>query len=550
MASQSSAEHLWRKVRVLSIAIDIKSDDYQLFLKRSDVYFQLRLFRLSALDASTAISLDDVRPDAVYKKSQALVALERYTEAESVWRNFQTVCPDSPRSEDQLRHLRYLAVKNIGFEERHCKLVSQNTRSVSEAIERALSFEIDDEPSSPTTASKSLPVAPSEPNNNRSALHLNSIKGGAIFARSNSPTESDETTPSNTLNYDLPLNLSKKSAEQVPFVHVPDFSFEKRVPSPTLSLQSIGFDTEECVETFAFATRSSSDRELLETPTKQTIRRLEKISPRKPNTVRKATPTPTSKSDTVIDTNSNLPGFQPKDIIEELINCPSFHRKLAETINKVYTLETTADVNDAVTKSNNTPVIPKTVETTDQAGMQMVATSEPSDLSFEELDAILESYEVNMPEEAIKNIMTGIENDPVYEEFLTLCQKKFTPNVDDSEMASSPLSGFDNNVDSEQLLESPQRPANECAGAKNQQPIVERVDQISSRSIRPAATASGIDRTFTMIRSSATHVKSKRSRVGHTEKRRKHIKKVDKRQFDHVKPYPDFVKNLMDFVDV
>ena len=137
-------EAILKKINLASFAININFDDYNSYCRRSALYESLGLFKLSLDDAVKAISIDRAKDDAYIHQAKAFAGLKKYAEAEKSLND----CLAITRNKrdlilSQLEHLRYLAVKQIGFSEQICALVSKQFGTIKDAENNA--FTMDEE---------------------------------------------------------------------------------------------------------------------------------------------------------------------------------------------------------------------------------------------------------------------------------------------------------------------------------------------------------------------------------------------------------------------
>ena len=138
-------EAILKKIYLASFAINLNFDDYNSYCRRSALYESLGLFKLSLDDAVKAISIDQTKDDGYIHQAKAFTGLKRYSEAEKcLTERLQFTKHECDQILSQLENLRYLAVKQIGFDDRISQLASKKFRTIDEAINGAFSMDLDE----------------------------------------------------------------------------------------------------------------------------------------------------------------------------------------------------------------------------------------------------------------------------------------------------------------------------------------------------------------------------------------------------------------------
>lgn len=152
-ACDDSPDVLWRKVKLTSVAINSNYNDYNLYCRRAALYEKLGMFRLSLDDSNKAIGLNASKYEAYLSQAHAYVGLKMYSEAEQTLLNVRDPSASCDLLRQQLCRLRFLAVKQIGFDDQTSELASRKFNTVSDAIEGALNMDLE------TPASMNVPQA-------------------------------------------------------------------------------------------------------------------------------------------------------------------------------------------------------------------------------------------------------------------------------------------------------------------------------------------------------------------------------------------------------
>lgn len=138
-------EVILKKINLASFAININFDDYNSYCRRSALYESLGLFKLSLDDAVKAISIDRTKEDGYIHQAKAFAGLKKYSEAEKSLNDCLTI---TRNKRDlilvELEQLRYLAVKQIGFDDQISSLASKRFTTINDAINGAFSMDLDD----------------------------------------------------------------------------------------------------------------------------------------------------------------------------------------------------------------------------------------------------------------------------------------------------------------------------------------------------------------------------------------------------------------------
>jgi len=124
-------------------------------------------------------------------------------------------------------------------------------------------------------------------------------------------------------------------------------------------------------------------------------------------------------------------------IVEELINYPVLHEKLAQSINRVFNGENVPipdDKNEASSNlhqnqshSNHSTHIHHHENSTTNDNSISIKSPDANDVldrTLTEEGNNIEANEIQLPETAIQDILSGLENDPVFNDFLNICSNK------------------------------------------------------------------------------------------------------------------------------
>ena len=138
-------EAILKKINLASFAINLNFDDYNSYCRRSALYESLGLFKLSLDDAVKAISIDRTKDDGYIHQAKAFAGLKKYAEAEKSLNDCLTITQNKrDLILGQLEHLRYLAVKQIGFDDQISSLASRRFTTINDAINGAFSMDLED----------------------------------------------------------------------------------------------------------------------------------------------------------------------------------------------------------------------------------------------------------------------------------------------------------------------------------------------------------------------------------------------------------------------
>ena len=139
-------EAILKKINLASYAININFDDYNSYCRRSALYESLGLFKLSLDDAVKAISIEKAKDDGYIYQAKAFAGLKRYSEAEkSLIDCLMITKVKHAQISNQLENLRYLAVKQIGFDDQVCLLASKRFNTINDSINGAFSMDLEHE---------------------------------------------------------------------------------------------------------------------------------------------------------------------------------------------------------------------------------------------------------------------------------------------------------------------------------------------------------------------------------------------------------------------
>lgn len=112
-------------------AVKLNSTDFRFFCNRSYCYEKLRQYDKALEDAQAAIELNPHRVKPLFRKGKALVGLRQYEEAEEVFKQVLKKDPDCEATKSELLQLRYIALRDIGFDIDAALLAAKRTSSIT-----------------------------------------------------------------------------------------------------------------------------------------------------------------------------------------------------------------------------------------------------------------------------------------------------------------------------------------------------------------------------------------------------------------------------------
>ena len=483
-------DNIWRKIRFTSIALNNQFGDYSLYLKRSDLYFDLQLYRLCLDDVDRAISLHPDRTDAILRKSNAYIALEMFNEAEQTLLKYLQRKPPCDLVQQQLQKVRYESIKRIGFKNSVCTRIAQVTDSVDSAIDRALSMdqdELEEEEGREAEEQRIPSVNTLRQLDNLSRTH---------FVQMSCP----ESTVATEQNRNKAI-----AAAQHP---QPLFTQPSCLAEP---LKPVSME-----ETSSSSLNNTLDTFFSTTPSKR-IFTDDRYSPRKPSKVKRS------------DVNIN-------SFLDDLINCPSFHEKIAETINKVYWTDTTVGKQES-------PQISLPIENVQPISAPI---KDPiADVLHEFLDSITDKSSV-------------LTDDPIFNEISIL----FDPKKSDSQATTvGTESRFESIVVAppsiamgsyelddycpEPLYLVQDADVSSVQASAGNETFVKNNTPEMNENLETSENYSDKVNTFKTVNYAEKCTAQANEPLLARPKFRKRVRK----KFPHVKPYPDIVKNLMKNLD-
>lgn len=201
-------EAILKKISLASYAININYDDYNSYCRRSVLYESLGLFKLSLDDAVKAISIDQTKDDGYIHQAKAFAGLKKYSEAERSLNDCLTITRSNrDLILSQLEHLRYLAVKQIGFDDQISSLASKRFGTINDSINGAFSMDLEDE-----EATKSDGQMNSA--NISSNLPVNSNPNGDLNSSSNSARNAIQFSVNNPMQGQAPSGQQSNGQQQ------------------------------------------------------------------------------------------------------------------------------------------------------------------------------------------------------------------------------------------------------------------------------------------------------------------------------------------------
>lgn len=126
-------------IRFYTKAIALNAEDFRFFCNRYWCYENIKAYQLALEDADRAIKLNPFRAKPLFMRGRALVGLKRYEQAEQAFATAEKM--DSHATEDyqeELLNVRYLALKEIGFDEICCMEMARKHSTIQQGIEGIL----------------------------------------------------------------------------------------------------------------------------------------------------------------------------------------------------------------------------------------------------------------------------------------------------------------------------------------------------------------------------------------------------------------------------
>ncbi|KAK4337347.1 hypothetical protein RND71_043617 [Anisodus tanguticus] len=206
-------EAVLKKINLASFAININFDDYNSYCRRSTLYESLGLFKLSLDDAVKAISIDNQRDEGYLIQAKALTGLKKFNEAEkSLNECLSKANCNRELVLNQLESLRYLGVKEIGFDDQICLLASRKFSTLNEAINGAFSMDLDDLEPNDNTIIQNNPIT----YNNNDNCHIQQMSysdNQSLISSQSNLMQVAEENPSSTLIGNNILNENEANNE-------------------------------------------------------------------------------------------------------------------------------------------------------------------------------------------------------------------------------------------------------------------------------------------------------------------------------------------------
>lgn len=120
-------------IQVFIKAIELNSQDYRFYLNRSYCYEQIKDYRAALKDAEMAI---EINPSAkgFFRKGCSLVGLKNYQEAEIAFKKVLEFDQNCKEAIEELQHVKFSALKKMGYDEQTAACYAKNFDSVKSAI--------------------------------------------------------------------------------------------------------------------------------------------------------------------------------------------------------------------------------------------------------------------------------------------------------------------------------------------------------------------------------------------------------------------------------
>ncbi|RWS12493.1 uncharacterized protein B4U79_06689, partial [Dinothrombium tinctorium] len=123
-------------------AIELNSNDFRFYCNRSFCFENMKQFENALKDAEKAIHLNPHRPKPYFRKGRALFGLKKYELAEEAFKQVLRIDPECEATNAELVQVRYVALRNIGFDIDTSLLAAKRCSSISEAIDFAVNIEL------------------------------------------------------------------------------------------------------------------------------------------------------------------------------------------------------------------------------------------------------------------------------------------------------------------------------------------------------------------------------------------------------------------------
>lgn len=129
-------------VQFYTQAISLNETDFRFFCNRSFCYENLKQYDKSLEDAETAIQLNSYRPKPFFRKGRSLIGLKKFEEAEEAFKQVLKRDSECEATKNELMQLRYLALRDIGFDIDAALLSAKRCTSISDAIDFVVNVEL------------------------------------------------------------------------------------------------------------------------------------------------------------------------------------------------------------------------------------------------------------------------------------------------------------------------------------------------------------------------------------------------------------------------